>query len=104
MGHRKLAARSTPAQRAAAVALYESSGRSARVVAEELGIRKATLESWIRDHERAVIDPDGTMSEERLRQVQQLQRENQQLRREVEFLKKADAFFREIDHGETSSR
>lgn len=74
------------------------------MVAEELGINQATLESWIRDAKRQALNPDGTMSEERLREVKRLQGENAQLRREVDYLKKADAFFRALDHGETPSR
>jgi transposase-like protein len=60
-------------------------------------VPSATLESWIRLAGRREIDPDGTMPEEQLREIQRLQRENARLQREVDFLKKADAFFRELD-------
>jgi transposase len=91
--------RSTPTQRASAVALYESSGRPASVVAAELGVPVKTLESWIRAARRSAIDPAGTMPEAQLQELLRLRRENERLQREVAFLKKADAFFRERDHG-----
>jgi transposase len=91
--------RSTPAQRASAVALYESSGRPASAVAAELGVPVKTLESWIRAAKRSAIDPAGTMPQAQLQELQRLRRENELLQREVAFLKKADAFFRERDHG-----
>ena len=97
MGTGKYRARSTPAERAEAVALYHSSGKTAREVAEQLNVPQATLESWIRLAGRRLIDPDGTMPEAQLREIQRLQRENSLLQREVDFLKKADAFFREHD-------
>lgn len=104
MGSRKYRPRSTSEQRAAAVALYRSSGKSALAVAGELGMPSATLESWIRMVGRREIDPEGVMPEEQLREIQRLQRENAHLQREVEFLKKADAFFRELDQSEKDSR
>lgn len=104
MGQRKLSPRSTAAQRASAVALYRSSGRPAREVAAELGVNQRTLESWIRDARRGEADPDGVLSYEQRAEVMRLKTENALLKREVEFLKKADAFFRELDRGETSSR
>lgn len=104
MGSRKYRPRSTPEQRAVAVALYRSSGKSALAVAGELGVPSATLESWIRMAGRREIDPEGVMPEEQLREIQRLQRENAHLQREVEFLKKADAFFRELDQSEKDSR
>lgn len=104
MGARKYRPRSTPEQRAAAVELYRSSGRSAQAVADELGMPSATLEAWIRREGRREIDPEGTMPEAQLREIQRLQRENARLQREVEFLKKADAFFRELDQRKRDSR
>jgi transposase-like protein len=61
------------------------------------------MESWIRDARRAESDPEGTLSYEQRAELMRLKTENASLRREVEFLKKADAFFRELDRGETSS-
>lgn len=91
--------RSTPEQRAAAVALFESSGRPVSAVAGELGVPAKTLESWVRTARRAAIDPTGTMPEAQLQELLRLRRENERLQREVAFLKKADAFFRDRDHG-----
>jgi transposase len=94
----------TPAERAAAVALYRSSGRSAASVAAEVGVHVRTLETWIRDARRAEIDPDGSMTEEQVRELLRLRKENAALQREVEFWKKAEAFFRERDHGSSGTR
>ena len=63
-----------------------------------------TLEAWIAKAKRAEIDPDGTMSPERVTELLRLQRENASLRREVEFLKKAGALLRERDHGPNGTR
>jgi transposase len=91
--------RATPAERAAAVAFYRSSGRSAEKVAGELGVAPRTLEAWIAAARRVEIDPDGSMTQEQRLEVLRLRRENASLQREVEFLKKAGAFFRDRDHG-----
>jgi len=96
--------RATPAERAAAVALYRSSGRSVEKVAAELGMPLRTLESWIAKADRVEIDPDGSMTEEQRREILRLRRENASLQREVEFLKKAGAFFRDRDHGPNGTR
>ena len=53
-------------ERAAAVALYDASGRTAASVAAELGVPQKTLESWIRSARRAEVDPLGTMTEAQL--------------------------------------
>ena len=73
------------------------------MIAEELRLNRHTLESWIRDANRAEADPAGTLSYQQRAELMRLKRENVLLQREVDFLKKADAFFREIDHGETPS-
>ena len=96
--------RATPAERAAAVAYYRSSGRSAEKVAAEWGVATRTLEKWIANARRAEIDPGGSMTEEQRREVLRLRRENASLQREVEFLKKAGAFFRDRDHGPNGTR
>ena len=84
--------------------MYESSGRSVRLVAEELGMPPKTLERWIRLARIEAIDPDGTMPRDQLLEMLQLRRENKALKREVDFLKKADAFFRELDRNARDSR
>lgn len=96
--------RATPAERAAAVAFYRSSGRSVEKVAAELGMPLRTLESWIAKAHRVEIDPEGSMTEEQRGEMLRLRRENASLQREVEFLKKAGAFFRDHDHGPNGTR
>ena len=99
MEKRRNRPRSGPEERASAVELYESSGRTAASVAAELDVPVKTLESWIRLSRRAAVDPDGTLPEAQLQEVLRLRRENERLLREVAFWKKADAFFRDRDHG-----
>jgi len=96
--------RATAAERAAAIAYYRSSGRSAEKVAAELGLHSRTLESWIAQAQRVEIDPEGSMTDEQRRELLRLRRENASLQREVEFLKKAGAFFRDRDHGPSGTR
>lgn len=103
MGRRVLRPRSTAEERAAAVALYERSGRSARLVAAELGVPQKTLEWWVRSARNAAVDPGGSMTAQQVVEMKRLKRENARLQREVEFLKKAPAFFRELDRDENDS-
>ena len=95
--------RSTAKDRAAAVALYESSGKTAKVLAAELGMPAKTLESWIRLARRRQIDPEDTLSREQINEVSRLRRKVKSLERDVDFLKKADAFYRELDQRERNT-
>ena len=77
-----------------AVRLAQTSGRSRREVAAELGIGRSTLRNWIdrrRDRQREQPPPDR--QEDRAAELKRLRRENEVLRQEREILKRATAFF-----------
>src|SRR4026207_55931 len=76
-----------------AVRLAQTSGRTQREIAGDLGIGLSTLVRWIgRSRDRGAVDPaaggsGGTVGLKRRR------RENEILRQEGDILKKASAFF-----------
>lgn len=74
-----------------ATRIVSTSGRSVRVVADELGIGKSTLERWRRvfRDENLLSGPHEDMGLELAR----LRKENEILRQERDLLKKATAFF-----------
>jgi transposase len=93
----------TPAQKAAAVRVVESSHRSIVQVAEELGISDKTLWKWVNAARLATIDPQGELTRAQQLRIRDLEKENARLRRDLEFQKKAKAFFQELDqHGDDS--
>lgn len=77
-----------------AVRLAETSGRSRREVASDLGIGLSTLRNWInRRRERQMQDPSDDRQEDMAAELKRLRRENEVLRQEREILKRATAFF-----------
>ena len=74
-----------------AVRLLRTSGKSARQVADELGLPQSVLSRWKCTADNAPKTPAETLSMEE--EVRQLRRENERLRMEREVLKKATAFF-----------
>ena len=68
-----------------------TSGKSARQVADELGMPQSVLSRWKCTADNAQKTPAETLSMEE--EVRQLRRENERLRMEHEVLKKATAFF-----------
>jgi len=71
-----------------AVALVESSGRSLKEIAAELGVTHWNLRDWTKKHGRNHPVSAAT-PEEMQRQLARLQRENQSLQARCEVLKKA---------------
>ena len=71
-----------------AVALVESSGRSLKEIAAELGVTHWNLRDWTKKHGRNHPVSAAT-PEEMQRQLARLQRENQNLQARCEVLKKA---------------
>jgi len=84
----------TPEFRAEAVRLAETSGRSRREIAADLGIGLSTLRSWIdREREREMEAPPPDRQEDMAAELRRLRRENEVLRQEREILKRATTFF-----------
>jgi transposase len=76
-----------------AVRLAQTSGRTRREVAEDLGVGLSTLTRWIgRQRDRELV-PDGAGSSDMAAELKRLRRENEILRQERDILKKATACF-----------
>jgi transposase len=77
-----------------AVRLAQTSGRSRREVASDLGIGLSTLRNWInRRRDRQMQDPPDDRQEDMAIELKRLRRENEVLRQEREILKRATTFF-----------
>jgi len=86
--------RFTPEFRDEAVRLAQTSGRSRREVAADLGIGLSTLRNWIdRRRDREMEQPPPDRQEDMAAELKRLRRENEVLRQEREILKRATAFF-----------
>jgi transposase len=76
-----------------AVRLAQTSGRTQREIAGDLGIGLSTLVRWIgRSRDGHAVDPAAAESEVTA-ELKRLRRENEILRQERDILKKATAFF-----------
>ena len=76
-----------------AVRLVETSGRTQREIAGDLGIGLSTLVRWIgRSRDRRAVDPVAAENDVAA-ELKRLRRENEILRQERDILKKATAFF-----------
>ncbi len=77
-----------------AVRLVQTSGRTQREVAEDLGIGLSTLVRWIgRSRDRQIDHPPEGRQEDVAAELKRLRRENEILRQERDILKRATAFF-----------
>jgi len=80
----------TPEFRVEAVRLAQTSGRSRREVAADLGIGLSTLRNWIDGRRDREMDaPPVDRQEDRAAELKRLRRENEVLRQEREILKRA---------------
>lgn len=76
-----------------AVRLVQTSGRTQREIAGDLGIGLSTLVRWIgRGRERRAGDPAAPVEGDVTAELKRLRRENEILRQERDILKKATAF------------
>ncbi|MFC0193626.1 IS3 family transposase [Aureimonas pseudogalii] len=81
---------------AEAVRLVETSGRTQREIAEDLGIGLSTLRPWLdKRRERDLEGPPPERQEDVAAELKRLRRENEILRQEREILKRAANFFRQ---------
>lgn len=77
-----------------AVRLVQTSGRTQREVADDLGIGLSTLVRWIgRSRDRLIDEPATVGYEDLAAELKRLRRENEILRQEREILKRAATFF-----------
>ena len=77
-----------------AVRLAETSGRTQREIAEDLGVGLSTLVRWVgRSRDRQIDHPPESRQEDMAAELKRLKRENEILRQERDILKKATAFF-----------
>ena len=84
----------TPEFRAEAVRLAQTSGRSRREVAADLGVGLSTLRHWIDgQRDREMDAPPAERQEDMAAELKRLRRENEVLRQERDILKRATAFF-----------
>ena len=76
-----------------AVALVRSSDRTIAQVAEELGVNRETLRSWVRRSEKTEVLASVGVGQGELEELKRLRRENAELKVEREILRKAAAYF-----------
>jgi transposase len=77
-----------------AVRLVQTSGRTQREIAGDLGIGLSTLVRWIgRSRDQHATDPRMAAANDVTAELKRLRRENEILRQERDILKKATAFF-----------
>ena len=81
-------------EKAEAVDVVRSSGRSIYQVARDLDLTETALRRWVN---QAEIDggnaPEGELTTEERQEMQQLRRENRELKKDLDFVKRAAAFF-----------
>jgi len=79
---------------AEAVRLVQTSGRTQREIADDLGVGLSTLVRWVgRSRDREIDHPPEGRQEDVGAELKRLRRENEILRQERDILKRATAFF-----------
>jgi transposase len=93
MGKRKRR-RFTAQQKAQAVEIVRSSGKSIAEVARDLDLTPSALGGWVKQAEiDAGKGPSGALTTAERDEIAQLRRDKKRLEQENAFLKKASAFF-----------
>jgi transposase len=76
-----------------AVRLVFESGRPIAHVAQDLGVHKEALRTWVRQERADRGERRDLLTSEEREELRRLRKENQQLRRANEILKDASVFF-----------
>ena len=80
--------------KAEVVKLIRTSGKSAGVVAQELGLTETSVRAWVKQAEvDEKKDPQGPLTSEERAENTRLRRELKQMTMERDFLRRAPAFF-----------
>jgi len=84
-----------PELRARAVALWRESGRPIAHIADELGVHREALRTWIRQDraDAKQLGPDGPLTSEEREELKRLRKDVAELRRANEILKAASVYF-----------
>ena len=82
----------TPEYKKEVVEMIKQRGLSTAQAAQDLGLGKSTLESWLRKYRKANPEVPPLSIDER-EELRVLRKENQTLKMERDFLKKTVAFF-----------
>lgn len=86
--------RFTAEEKAEAVRLVETTGRSVYRIARELDLTETTLRRWVQQSKADAGDgPQEVLTTPEREELCKLRRENRRLRTERDFLKEAAAFF-----------
>ncbi len=83
--------------KASAVKLAIESDQPVTKTAEDLGVNKNTLHTWISNYQRPQKPKAGRVEEEHLYdELRRLRKENKRLKEERDILKKAAAYFAKV--------
>lgn len=84
----------TPEQKAEAVKIVKTSGKSVAQVAHEMGLTVSALRSWVKQDEiNQSPAPRGPLTTDERAELARLRKELKRVEMERDFLKKAAAFF-----------
>lgn len=84
----------TPEQKAEAVKIVRTTGKSVGQVAREMGLTETALRSWVRQDEiNRNPSPQGPLTTDERAELTRLRKELKRVEMERDFLKKAAAFF-----------
>ena len=93
MGQRGRPSLHTEEFRRDAVELVRCSDRPIAQIAEELGVNRETLRSWVRRSEKTEVLASVGVGQGELEELKRLRRENAELKVEREILRKAAQYF-----------
>lgn len=83
----------SPELRERAVRLVFESGRPIAHIAQDLGVHKEALRTWVRQARADSGERRDLLTSEERKRLKELERENRELRRANEILKAASAYF-----------